>query len=111
MPLSGAVAEAVEACCPQLACLGLELRRHSRPPVADWSPEEADAYHLGCVQLLTLCGPRLRELHLLGVHRWQPMSYMALRRCTALVRLEMQVGWSGSIPPSQEIGRTFRKCR
>ncbi len=92
VPLSGAVAEAVEACCPQLARLTLDHQISSRPVREALRGEAASEYHYGCVQLLTLCGPRLRELRLRGVQCWQPMSYMALRRCTALVTLELEVG-------------------
>ncbi len=87
MPLSGAVAEAVEACCPQLARLALDYDRVSRHEAL--RGEEASEYDYGCVQVLCLCGPRLRELRLLGVKCWQPLSYMALRRCTALTSLEL----------------------
>ncbi len=93
VPLSGAVAEAVEACCPQLDCLTLDAKygRHMQEALRG---EEASEYHLGCVQLLTLCGPRLQRLSLLlqKFHHWQPLSYMALRRCTALVSLELEAG-------------------
>ncbi len=92
VPLSGAVAEAVEACCPQLARLTLDHGVLSWPLHKALRGEEASEYHYGCSQLLSQCGPRLRELRLLGVQCWQPMSYMALRRCTALVSLELQAG-------------------
>ncbi len=93
VPLSAAVAEAVEARCPQLSYLYLNLFNWSsvEPP-----EEVASEHHHGCVQLLTLCGPRLRELHLLGVSDWQPLSYVALRRCTALVSLQLSANWDSS---------------
>ncbi len=70
---------------------------HAAPMRACWwveAREDAAEYHLGCLQLLTLCGPRLRELQLQGVQRWQGMSFRALRRCTALVSLELVASWS-----------------
>ncbi len=93
VPLSGATATAVDACCPHLSALCIEHDKDRHP--SEWEVQLSTnaAYHLGCVQLLTLCGPRLRELRLLGVHRWQALSYMALNRCTALVSLKLQAGW------------------
>ncbi len=93
VPLNGAVADAMRVRCPQLArfTLNHEYERSDVLPVAGGpAPPE---YHSGCVQLLTLCGPRLRELRLLDVQRWQTMSYMALQWCTALTSLELQAGW------------------
>ncbi len=95
VPLSEAVAEAVHACCPQLASLCLDHQtllpayvfRGAKP---DGGPE---AYHHGCVRLLELCGPRIRCLQLRGVYGWRTMSYMALRHCTALTQLEMEAGF------------------
>ncbi len=62
-------------------------------------------YHLGCVQLLTLCGPRLTELRLLGVQRWQASSYMFLRWCTALTKLELEAEAYNRTP-----GNDLQKC-
>ncbi len=92
VPLSGAVAETVATCCPQLE--GLRLVHKPTGALADGAPSEEEAfeYDYGCGQLLTLCGPRLRGLQLLGVHHWQALSYMAMRRCTALTSLELEAG-------------------
>ncbi len=113
VPLSGAVAEAVEACCPQLDCIHVQ---HDCPHSwVERTGEAAAAYNGGCVQLLTLCGPRLRELRLLEVHGWQPVSYMSLRRCTALVSLELDTRWHRftipDVPPDlcrSMLGHTLR---
>ncbi len=92
MPLSGAVAEAVGACCPQLSSLHLTGVRCHLPLEGPHRGEVAAEYHYGYSQLLTLCGPRLQELCLTGTgtEHWRALSYMALRRCTALTRLELQ---------------------
>ncbi len=86
VPLSGAVAEAVAAHCPRLSSLALDLWQLSRPS------DVVTEYDYGCGQLLTLCGPRLYGLCLVGVNHWNALSYMALRRCTALKELELDVG-------------------
>ncbi len=93
MPLSGATATAVDACCPHLSALRIEHEKKHPPPEWEVQLTTNIGYQLGCIQLLALCGPRLRELRLLGVHRWQALSYMALNRCTALVSLELEAGW------------------
>ncbi len=93
VPLSGATATAVDACCPHLSALRIEHEKKHPPPEWEVQLTTNIGYQLGCIQLLALCGPRLRELRLLGVHRWQALSYMALNRCTALVSLELQAGW------------------
>ncbi len=92
-PLSGATAMAVDACCPHVSALRIEHDKDAE--ASEWEHHlESDAgYLLGCVQLLTLCGPRLRELRLLGVYHTHALSYMALNRCTALVSLELEAGW------------------
>ncbi len=91
VPHSRATAKAVQACCPHLTSLDLDHKASSHPEVEVFPPREAAAgYHDGCVQLLTLCGPRLTELRLHGVHHWQPPSYMAVRHCTALMRLDLK---------------------
>ncbi len=95
VPLSGAVAGAVATRCPHLSNLALDYRKLSRPSDAVPAREAAAEYDYGCGQLLMLCGPRLRVLQLTGVHHWKALSYMALRRCTALERLELDVG----VPP------------
>ncbi len=64
----------------------------SRPADAVPAREAQTEYDFGCGQLLTLCGPRLRVLHLLGVHHWKALSYLALRSCTALKELELDAG-------------------
>ncbi len=92
VPLSGAVAEAVAACCPHLSNLVLDHQRLSRPSDAVPARGAVAEYDYGCGQLLTLCGPRLRGLTLLGVHHWKALSYMALRRCTALTSLALDAG-------------------
>ncbi len=93
VPHSGATAGAVEACCPRLTHLVLDHPKDSPTPELQGDVQTAAVYHLGCVQLLTLCGPRLTELRLLGVQRWQPSSYMALGRCTALTSLTLEAGF------------------
>ncbi len=118
VPITGATAEAMEACCWDLTHLALDLYQYDWPtePGSQGS-EDAAEYHLGCVQLLTLCGPRLRELRLLGgVHQWQPSAFLALRRCTALTRLELKAGWrdpnrSGELEDGSEeyLGRSGRR--
>lgn len=56
------------------------------------SPEAAKYYH-GAEQLLAMCGPRLHSLQLVsGVHQWPSSAFRALRRCTALVHLELEAG-------------------
>ncbi len=92
VPLSGATAEAVEACCTQLSGLHLTDVLCRLPPEGPRRGAAAAEYHYGYSQLLTLCGPRLRELCLtgMGTEHWRALSYMALRRCTALTRLELQ---------------------
>ncbi len=102
MPVSRVVAEAVEARCPQLS--SLRLNHGARPPglsAAVPGGEAATEYHHGCVQLLTLCGPRLRELRLVGVHDWRDLSYMAMRNCTALTALVLEAGESDPFFPSE----------
>lgn len=96
VPLSWAVAEAVAACCPNLSILTLDYRKLSRPSAVVPAREAASKYHFGCAQLLTLCGPRLRTLNLLGVHHWKALSFMALRRCTALTGLALDAGVEGN---------------
>ncbi len=86
------MAEAVATCCPHLSNLVVDHRKLSRPSDAVPRGEAASEYDYGCGQLLTLCGPRLRELQLTGVHHWKALSYMALRRCTALKGLALDAG-------------------
>ncbi len=95
VPLSGAVAEAVAACCPNLSYLSLDHWQLSRLSDAVPAREAAAEYDTGCVQLLTLCGPRLHLLLLQNVHHWKAAAYMPILRCTALERLELDVG----VPP------------
>ncbi len=92
VPLSGDVAGAVATRCPHLSDLILDYRKLSRPSDAVPATGAASKYDVGCSQLLTLCGPRLRVLLLLGVHHWKAASYMALRRCTALKGLALDAG-------------------
>ncbi len=92
VPLRGAVAEAIAACCPHLTNLVLNYRKLSGPSDAVPAKEAEAEYDHGCVQLLTLCGPRLRGLTLLGVPHWKALSYTALRSCTALKRLALHAG-------------------
>ncbi len=103
VPLSGPVAEAVDTCCPQLSGLCLNHRAFPGPSKAVPGSEAATVYDYGCGQLLTLCGPRLRELQLLGVHCWHALSYMALQRCTALTGLVLEAGrpHDGILPGGQ----------
>ncbi len=92
MPLGAPMAEAVAAHCPQLSGLHLKGVRCGLPPEGPRRAEAAVEYHYGYSQLLTLCGPRLRELCVTGMgqERWPTLSYMALRRCTALTKLEIE---------------------
>lgn len=62
------------------------------PPEGPRRAKAAAEYHYGYSLLLTLCGPRLRELHMSGLEaeRWPALSYMALRQCTALTKLVME---------------------
>ncbi len=107
VPLSGAVAEAVAACCPNLSSLELNHLKLSRLSDAVPAKEaEAECDH-GCSQLLTLCGPRLRELQLWGVPHWKAASYMALLWCTALKGLELD---AGDLPGSSRCGRYLGGC-
>ncbi len=109
--VSRATAEAVQACCPHLTSLNLDhmiasgngSHYEAVPP-----REAASGYHDGCVQLLTLCGPRLTYLRLHGVHHWQPPSYMAVRHCTALTWLDFEAKHtndkSGDVVVEDQIG-------
>ncbi len=92
VPLSRAVAEAVARRCPQLADLRLVHRPPGRTADAALSGEAAAEYDYGRSQLLALCGPRLRELQLLSMEteQWWALSYMSLKWCTALTRLELE---------------------
>ncbi len=92
VPVSSVVAEAVQACCPQLSTLHLAHRTLNRRADAPPQGQAAADYECGCVQLLTLCGPRLTELRLLGVQHWLALPYRALRRCTALTTLAVDAG-------------------
>lgn len=92
VPVSSVVAEAVQARCPQLSTLHLAHRTLNRRADAPPQGQAATEYEYGCVQLLTLCGPRLAELRLLGVQHWMALPYMALRRCTALTTLAVDAG-------------------
>ncbi len=96
VPMSGATALAVEACLPHLdsLCLSNTGDYIRASPPAGQRRFDAAEYDAGCVQLLTLCGPRLRELQLLGgCNRWAAVSWMAVQSCTALTRLELEAGW------------------
>lgn len=93
VPLTGASAEAIEAFFPQLSSLVLDHMKSRRELGRQPTEEEEAEYHFGCAHLLTLCGPRLKELQLFGVQRWQASSYMFLRRCTALTKLDLEAGW------------------
>ncbi len=102
VPLSEAVAEAVHACCPQLASLCLDRRKYEwrltslagtavvpRPHHL----QVPEPYRLGCVRLFQRCGPHLRELQLRRLYGWQASSYEALLYCTALASLQLEAGW------------------
>ncbi len=92
VPLSAATAEAVAACCPNLSDLHLTDVLLCLPPEGPRRAEAAAEYHYGYSLLLTLCGSRLRELHLSGMEAepWPALSFMALRQCTALTKLVME---------------------
>lgn len=105
VPHSTATAEAVRACCPHLICLDMDHKEFpSRWEEVAPSKEAAAEYHDGCVQLLTLCGPRLTELRLHGVHHWQPLSYMAVRHCTALTALDFKAAFGDDTSGSDDDG-------
>ncbi len=94
VPLSGAIASAVASCLPNLKGLALVFRWEENDlPHGDPNAEPASQYFYGAMQLLTLCGPRLRELGLVGgVRHWPGMTFQALRCCTALTLLEVEAG-------------------
>lgn len=79
-PLVPCVAEAIDSRYRHLTCLKLYL-----PPPFDWLPtprQQAD-HALACVQLLTLCGPRLRKLELDSVSCLSYETLLALERVGA----------------------------
>ncbi len=94
MPLSGAVASAVAGALPCLTHLGLDYEgRENDLPQGQRDGEAASEYYYGAIQLLTLCGPRLRELHLCGgVQQWPMVAFQALGLCTALTLLKLEAG-------------------
>ncbi len=94
VPLSRAVATAVASALPSLVGLRFSFEWEENDlPQGHPNGEAASQYYYGAMQLLTLCGPRLRELQLLGgVEHWPAVAFQALRECTALTRLEVEAG-------------------
>ncbi len=95
VPLSLAVAEAVHSSLPSLKELVLDFawRENDLPAGRGDEDEDVAQYYYGAMQLLTLCGPRLTDLRLLGgVQDWPALAFQALRQCTALTSLQMEAG-------------------
>lgn len=62
-------------------------------PQGDRDGEAASKYYFGAMQLLTLCGPRLKDLRLCGgVQQWPAVAFQALSMCTALRHLQLEAG-------------------
>ncbi len=96
IPHSRRLSVAVAAACPHLTSLTL---RYSNPNTTDDGPCEPGVEQLSpeggeaVRALLTLSGPRLRELTMTnGAHRWPAECFAALALCTALTKLELQAG-------------------
>ncbi len=105
VPLSSAVASAVASLVPGMSNLCLYFQEPENDlPQGDRDGEQASKYYFGAIQLLTLCGPRLRKLGLWGgVQHWPGMTFQALSLCTALRELELEAG-SGEFDASQGKG-------
>ncbi len=98
VPLTEATAQAIDAWCPQLHSLCVVQTTYPQYYVDD-DVEDAEAeYLVACEQLLLRCGPRLRSLKLHGVHGWDESCFMAVRHCTALTELDLEVRWMESQP-------------
>ncbi len=112
VPLSRAVASAVANAFPSLVNLFLRfLCDDNDLPQGDRHGDAAAQYYYGAIQLLALCGPRLRELELLGgVQQWPTVAFQALRECTALTRLEVEAGY-GDTDDEDTNGRYLGRCR
>ncbi len=94
VPLSGAVASAVAGSLPCLTSLSLNFGWAANDlPQGESDTGAASEYYYGAMQLLALCGPRLRELQLCGgVQHWPALAFQALRHCTALANLRVEAG-------------------
>lgn len=94
IPTTVAVADAMADACSHLQKLTIVY-----PPwYNDLPPENggdvgANAYAAGVVQLLTVVGPRLREMRVTrSAPHWTAEAYEALRHCTGLTSLTLEAG-------------------
>ncbi len=98
MPLTHATVQAIDVWCPQLHSLCVVQTSYAQY-YDDEDPDGAGAAYLeACKQLMARCGPRLRNLKLHGVHGWGELCFMAVRHCTALTELDLEVRWMQDQP-------------
>ncbi len=94
VPLSERLAAMVDSTFPTLENLAF-YSYWEENDLTDGDPNGARAgqYYYGAMQLLTLCGPRLRKLQLSeGVQQWPTVAFQALHKCTGLTTLELEAG-------------------
>ncbi len=92
VPISVAVADALAACCQHLTMLTVDCDRVDQQ-LPDDQQEGPGSYQAGIPLLLSLLGPRLRELAVLGgAQHWPTEAWGALRHCTGLTSLAVEAG-------------------
>ncbi len=94
VPLSDDLAAMIDSTFPSLENLNI-YPHWKENDLMDGDPNGGPAaqYCYGILQLLTLCGPRLRRLQLIdGVQQWPAVAFQALRKCTGLTMLALEAG-------------------
>ncbi len=93
VPLSERLATVIDSTFPNLTQLSI-YSYWEENDLTDGDPnaEAASEYYYGAMQLLTLCGPRLRELLLTHGVQWPTVAFRALRKCTGLTGLTLEAG-------------------
>ncbi len=93
VPLSDRLATMIDTSLPNLKDLSICPYWYAHDFTDEdpnWGP--AAQYFYGAMQLLSLCGPRLRELRLTHGVQWPALAFQALQKCTGLTTLALEAG-------------------